>query len=89
VRQAPATIASSVTYLTPVFAVVVGVAFLGESLSWNEPVGALLILVGAALAQDRLHRRPLAANDESELGPHPGADLNQEQVFVPRRSAAM
>jgi drug/metabolite transporter (DMT)-like permease len=64
VRQAPATIASSVTYLTPVFAVVVGVAFLGESLSWNEPVGALLILVGAALAQDRLHRRPLAANDE-------------------------
>jgi drug/metabolite transporter (DMT)-like permease len=57
VRHAPATIASSVTYLTPVFAVIVGVAFLNESLSWNEPVGALLILVGAAVAQDRLHRR--------------------------------
>jgi drug/metabolite transporter (DMT)-like permease len=57
VRHAPATIASSVTYLTPVFAVVVGATFLGESVSWNEPVGALLILLGAALAQDRLHRR--------------------------------
>ena len=63
VRHAPATIASSVTYLTPIFAVAVGVAFLGESLSWNEPVGALLILVGAALAQDRL-RRPLRASDD-------------------------
>lgn len=58
VRQAPATIASSVTYLTPVFAIIVGVAFLGESLSWNEPLGVLLILIGVALAQDRLHRRP-------------------------------
>jgi drug/metabolite transporter (DMT)-like permease len=56
VRHAPATVASSVTYLTPVFAVVVGVAFLGESVSWNEPLGALLILIGAAVAQGRLHR---------------------------------
>jgi drug/metabolite transporter (DMT)-like permease len=63
VRHAPATIASSVTYLTPVFAVVVGIAFLGESLSWNEPVGAMLILTGAALAQDRLRRRPQRARD--------------------------
>jgi drug/metabolite transporter (DMT)-like permease len=64
VRHAPATIASSVTYLTPVFAVVVGVAFLGESLSWNEPVGALLILVGVAFAQDRIHRRARRTSDE-------------------------
>jgi drug/metabolite transporter (DMT)-like permease len=64
VRHAPATIASSVTYLTPVFAVVVGVAFLGESLSWNEPVGALLILVGVAFAQDRIHRRAQRTSDE-------------------------
>lgn len=59
VRHAPATIASSVTYLTPVFAVVVGVAFLGESVSWNEPLGALLIIAGAALAQNRRAGRPL------------------------------
>ena len=57
VRHAPASVASSVTYLTPIFAVVVGVAFLGESLSWNEPVGALPILIGAAVAQGRFRRR--------------------------------
>jgi drug/metabolite transporter (DMT)-like permease len=60
VRHAPASVASSVTYLTPIFAVVVGVAFLGESLSWNEPVGALLILIGAAVAQGRFGRRQSA-----------------------------
>jgi drug/metabolite transporter (DMT)-like permease len=63
VRHAPATIVSSVTYLTPVFAVIVGVAFLSESLSWNEPLGALLILIGAAVAQDRLHRRARPGHD--------------------------
>ena len=57
VRHAPASVVSSVTYLTPIFAVVVGVAFLGESLSWNEPLGALLILAGAAVAQGRVPRR--------------------------------
>ena len=63
VRHAPATIVSNVTYLTPVFAVIVGVAFLSESLSWNEPLGALLILLGAAVAQDRLHRRTRSAHE--------------------------
>jgi drug/metabolite transporter (DMT)-like permease len=57
IANAPATVASSVTYLTPMFAVVVGVACLSETLTWNEPVGALLILFGAAIAQDQLHRR--------------------------------
>lgn len=57
VRSAPASVVSSVTYFTPVVSVIVGVAFLGESLSWNEPVGALIILVGAAMTQGRLRRR--------------------------------
>lgn len=60
VRHASATIASSVTYLTPIFAVIVGAAFLNERVTWNEPVGALLILLGAALAQDRFRRRSRA-----------------------------
>lgn len=57
VDHAPAAIASSVTYLTPLFAVIVGAAFLAEAVSWYEPVGGLLILTGAAISQDRLHRR--------------------------------
>jgi drug/metabolite transporter (DMT)-like permease len=57
VNNAPATVASSVTFLTPLFAVIVGVAFLHEALSWNEPVGAVLILAGAAIAQNRFRGR--------------------------------
>jgi drug/metabolite transporter (DMT)-like permease len=47
-------IASSVTYLTPVVAVIVGVIFLQESIYWYEPVGALIVLLGAAIGQNRL-----------------------------------
>lgn len=47
-------IASSVTYLTPVVAVIVGIIFLGEHITWNEPAGALVVLIGAAIAQERL-----------------------------------
>jgi drug/metabolite transporter (DMT)-like permease len=48
-------IASSVTYLTPVVAVIVGIIFLGESVTWYEPVGAIVVLLGAAIAQERVH----------------------------------
>jgi drug/metabolite transporter (DMT)-like permease len=48
-------IASSVTYLTPVVAVIVGIIFLGERITWNEPLGALVVLVGAAIAQERIN----------------------------------
>ena len=47
-------ISSSVTYLTPVVAVVAGIIFLGEGISWHEPVGAIVVLLGAAIAQERI-----------------------------------
>ena len=47
-------IASSVTYLTPVVAVIVGILFLNEGVTWNEPVGAVVVLLGAAIAQERI-----------------------------------
>jgi len=47
-------IASSVTYITPIVAVIVGVVFLQESLFWYEPVGALIVLIGAAIGQNRI-----------------------------------
>lgn len=49
--------ASTVTYITPVVGVVLGVVILGEHLSWNEPVGAAVVFVGILLAQDRLRLR--------------------------------
>jgi drug/metabolite transporter (DMT)-like permease len=51
-------LASTVTYLTPVVAVIVGVIFLHEPLAWFEPVGGLVVLLGAAIGQDRFSRWP-------------------------------
>jgi drug/metabolite transporter (DMT)-like permease len=53
-RAAGSAIASSVTYVTPVVAVIVGLIFLQEKLHWYEPVGAIVVLLGAAIAQGRI-----------------------------------
>jgi len=57
VRRAGATIASTVTYLIPLFASAWGVVALGEGVAWNELLGALVVLTGVALAQGRLSIR--------------------------------
>jgi drug/metabolite transporter (DMT)-like permease len=44
-------IASSVTYITPMIAVMLGVLLLNEELHWYEPVGGLIIILGAAISQ--------------------------------------
>ena len=49
-----ATNASTVTYLTPVVGVVLGVVVLAEQLSWAEPLGAALVILGIAVTQNRL-----------------------------------
>ena len=57
ITAAGSSIASTVTYITPLVAVIVGVIFLGEGITWNEPIGALLVVLGAAISQGRLKRR--------------------------------
>ena len=54
VALAGASLASTVTYITPLVAVALGFLLLGEPLSWNEPVGGLIVLVGSAIAQGRI-----------------------------------
>lgn len=49
-----ATAASTVTYVTPVVGVVLGIVVLGEQLSWNQPVGALVVIVGILFTQQRI-----------------------------------
>ena len=51
VQQAGAQTGSMITYLVPVFAVILGVSVLGEEIGWNEPVGGLVILAGVALSR--------------------------------------
>ena len=71
-KLAGSAIASSVTYITPVVAAVLGVAFLGEHLSWDQVAGGLLVLLGAAMIQKRLSLiRP--RGHHSDLGSAPSA----------------
>ncbi|MDQ1083472.1 drug/metabolite transporter (DMT)-like permease [Microbacterium proteolyticum] len=46
--------ASTVTYITPVVGVALGILVLGERISWNEPVGAAVVFLGILLVQQRL-----------------------------------
>lgn len=52
-----ATTASMVTYLNPVVSVTLGVIILSEAVHWNEPVGALLIIAGILIGQERAQSR--------------------------------
>ena len=48
------TATSGVTYVTPVVGVALGILILHETLSWNEPVGAVVVLAGILLTQQRV-----------------------------------
>lgn len=64
------TTASTVTYLLPVFATVSGLIVLGERLTWNQPVGAVVILAAIALTQGMIRmgrRRPVPEPSEPVL----------------------
>ncbi|MBC7269603.1 MAG: DMT family transporter [Streptomyces sp.] len=56
VAEVGPTTAQTVTYFVPVIATAAGIALLGEPLAWSTPVGAVIVLAGAALTQIR--RRP-------------------------------
>ena len=57
VERAGSSVASSVTYLTPVVAVFIGWIFLGENISWYEPVGGAVVILGAAISQGRFSKK--------------------------------
>lgn len=61
IRDWGPTNASTVTYVTPVVGVVLGVVILGEPLTWNEPLGALVVMAGILLAQGRVRMSRRAA----------------------------
>ncbi|MFE2597723.1 DMT family transporter [Streptomyces sp. NPDC059396] len=46
-----ATPASTVTYVSPLVGVFLGIVALGEHLTWNQPTGALIVVLGILLSQ--------------------------------------
>jgi drug/metabolite transporter (DMT)-like permease len=54
IRLAGSAIASTVTYITPVVATVLGILFLNEQFKAAQLIGGLLVLLSAALVQQRI-----------------------------------
>ncbi|GGT95131.1 transporter [Streptomyces lateritius] len=73
VAEVGPTTAAMVTYFIPVIATAAGVALLDEQLSWNTPVGAAIVLAGAALTQTNGPVRRTAAPAEPPAADLPGA----------------
>ncbi|TDW26932.1 DMT family transporter [Cryobacterium psychrophilum] len=46
-----ATVASTVTYLTPIGGVILGVLILGETIHWNEIVGGTIVIIAILIGQ--------------------------------------
>jgi drug/metabolite transporter (DMT)-like permease len=51
VRRKGIAVASTVTYLIPVFSTALGALVLGEPLRWNQPAGTVTLLAGIALSR--------------------------------------
>ncbi|MDO7868953.1 DMT family transporter [Nocardioides jiangxiensis] len=58
IRWVGGSTASYVTYLSPLFAIAVGMVVLGEEPHWYQPVGGAVILLGVAIAQGRIRIGP-------------------------------
>ncbi|WKX07493.1 DMT family transporter [Streptomyces sp. NL15-2K] len=72
VAEVGPTTAQMVTYFIPVIATAAGVAILGESMTWSTPVGAAIVLAGAALTQARPRRERRPGGTDSDSAPAAG-----------------
>jgi len=56
IHAAGSSVASTVNFLSPAVAIVCGITLLHERLTWYEPIGGVIILLGVAIGQGRLAR---------------------------------
>jgi drug/metabolite transporter (DMT)-like permease len=73
------TAASMTNYLTPVVAVLLGILFVDERLSWNLIVGTAMVLLGVWIAERNLGSRGREASNTSALL---GDDAAQSQERI-------
>ncbi|MBH1937031.1 DMT family transporter [Streptomyces sp. AV19] len=71
VAEVGPTTAALSTYFIPVVATAAGAALLDEQLSWNTPVGAAVVLAGAALTQTRGPRSAKPRANAAPTGKRP------------------
>jgi drug/metabolite transporter (DMT)-like permease len=57
IALAGSVVGASVTYATPLVSTFLGIVVLDEAVTWNQPVGAAVVLLGAALVQGLIGRR--------------------------------
>ena len=81
-----ATPASTVTYLSPLVGVVLGILILAETITWNQPVGGVITILGILISQqvithDLLRRRDSASRTASAppLNPEPAQPLRKDR----------
>ncbi|MFD3740193.1 DMT family transporter [Streptomyces sp. CB00316] len=84
IRAVGSTVASTVAYLTPLWAAIVGVFFLNESLGWNTVVGALLIVSGVLLTRTAPSRPVAGTKPGAGAGAGTEAGTGAEAEAVPR-----
>jgi drug/metabolite transporter (DMT)-like permease len=94
-----AAVASTVTYLIPVVGIALGAAVLSETPTWNEPTGAVIVILGILTTQNRLtlvirhlprrlHRdnQPAGGTEDGsghDPGPTPSSRLGQRPGTAP------
>lgn len=89
VQRWGATNAATVTYLTPLVGVLLGVVVLGEDATWNQPVGALVVVAGVVISQGRVRppRRLIEATDQESAAAAPTSVTSSSglEATTPRR----
>ncbi|MFP1629294.1 DMT family transporter [Streptomyces sp. 5K101] len=80
VAEVGPTTAQMVTYFIPVIATAAGVTLLGEQLAWNTPVGALIVLAGAALTQSRARNTPTTPAPAPARGTEPSSPATAARI---------
>ena len=69
IKQYEVTLLSPLTLMTPVMGVILGVIFLGETITWQMLVGGVMALAGVGIIGMRRNRRFPEAAVGDKIGP--------------------